>query len=133
MCLIRASHLTSISGGSGACATNHTLVCGSGPSAHPWGSAQYLGLGFSCFAVIIICEIFGSAFMKSASVFLGLVTGLIIAACTGYFNSSVIKAAPGATFLWTHTFKYSLRGQLVLPMIAAWTVIVAEVSPLIDP
>jgi uracil-xanthine permease len=64
--------------------------------------------------------------MKSASVFLGLLTGLIIAAATGYFNSSVIKAAPAGTFLWLHTWKLSIRGQLVLPMLAAWAIIQAE-------
>lgn len=112
-------------------------MCHAGTQSHPWGSAQFLGLGFSCFAVILICEIFGSAFMKSASVFLGLVTGLVIcsdtsdrslaiAAGTGYFNSATIKAAPGGTFLWVHTFPLAVRGQLVLPMLAAWCVIVAE-------
>jgi hypothetical protein len=71
-------------------------------------------------------EIWGSAFMKSASVFLGLVTGLIIAAATGYFNSSIIKSAPAGTFLWVHTWKLHIRGQLVLPMIAAWAIIVGK-------
>jgi xanthine/uracil permease len=71
-------------------------------------------------------EIFGSAFMKSASVFIGLVTGLIIAAATGYFNGSVISSAPAGTFLWLKTWPLHIRGQLVLPMIAAWAVIVAE-------
>jgi NCS2 family nucleobase:cation symporter-2 len=64
--------------------------------------------------------------MKSASVFIGLVTGLVIAAATGYFDGSVIKAAPAGTFLWLKTWHLTIRGQLVLPMIAAWTVIVAE-------
>lgn len=64
--------------------------------------------------------------MKSSSVFLGFLVGMIIAAACGYFNGEVIKKAPGATFLFLHTFKLSLRGQLVLPMMAAWSVIVAE-------
>lgn len=64
--------------------------------------------------------------MKSSSVFLGFLAGMIIAAACGYFNGKVIKDAPGATFLFLHTFKLSLRGQLVLPMMAAWSVIVAE-------
>lgn len=66
--------------------------------------------------------------MKSASVFLGLVTGMIIAAATGYFNVSAINNAPAVTFLWVKTFPLAIRGQLVLPMIAAWTVVIAEVS-----
>lgn len=64
--------------------------------------------------------------MKSASVFLGLVVGLIIAAATGYFNGSVITSAPAGSFLWVKTWPLAIRGQLVLPMIAAWAVIVAE-------
>lgn len=64
--------------------------------------------------------------MKSASVFLGLVVGMIIAAATGYFDGSVIQRAPAGTFLWVHTFPLALRGQLVLPMLASWCIIVAE-------
>lgn len=120
------SGVTNWAGGAGPCATDHTLKCVAGSREEFWGSAKFLGLGFSCFAVIILCEIFGSAFMKSASVFLGLVTGLIIAAATGYFDSNTIARAPGGTFLFVHTFKLGLRGQLVLPMLASWCVIVAE-------
>jgi NCS2 family nucleobase:cation symporter-2 len=120
------SGVTNWAGGSGPCASNHTLKCTVGEHQEYWGSATFIGLGFSCFAVIVLCEIFGSAFMKSASVFLGLLTGLIIAAATGYFNTAVIKAAPSGTFLWLKTWHLAIRGQLVLPMIAAWAVIVAE-------
>jgi NCS2 family nucleobase:cation symporter-2 len=146
------SGVTNWAGGSGSCATDHTLKC-SGPNPQYWGSGAYLGLGFSCFAVIVLLyvnvtassprrfitalsvsdvltstfsEIFGSAFMKSASVFIGLITGLVIAAATGYFNGSVISSAPAGTFLWLKTWPLHIRGQLVLPMIAAWAVIVAE-------
>lgn len=120
------SGITNWAGGSGPCKTDHTLLCSSGSQSHHWGSAQYLGLGFSCFSVIVICEIFGSAFMKSASVFIGFVTGMIIAAATGYFDGKVIQKAPGGTFLFVHTFPLGLRGQLVLPMLASYAVIVAE-------
>ncbi|WVQ80592.1 hypothetical protein IAT38_002697 [Cryptococcus sp. DSM 104549] len=114
-------------GGSGvACATDHTIKCTAGSRQAYWGSATFLGLGFSCFAVIVLCELFGSAFMKSASVFLGLIVGMIIAAATGFFNGQTIKNAPAGNFLWVQTWSLSLRGQLVLPMIAAWTIIVAE-------
>ncbi|KAL1407939.1 hypothetical protein Q8F55_004736 [Vanrija albida] len=113
-------------GGSGPCQTDHTLKCITGSQSHYWGSAQYLGLGFSCMAMIVICEIFGSAFFKSAAVFMGLLTGMIIAAATGYFDQKAIKAAPGGTFLWLHTFPLGIRGQLVLPLLATWCVSVAE-------
>ncbi|ORY20996.1 permease family-domain-containing protein [Naematelia encephala] len=120
------SGVTNWAGGSGSCASDHTLLCSVGRREEFWGSGAFLGLGFSCFAVILICEIFGSAFMKSASVFLGLITGLIIAAATGFFDSATIHSAPSGNFLWTHTWSLHVRGQLVLPMIAAWAVIVAE-------
>lgn len=51
---------------------------------------------------------------------------MIIAAATGYFDGSAIAAAPSGTFLWTHTFKLGVRGQLVLPMLAVWCVSIAE-------
>jgi uracil-xanthine permease len=120
------SGVTNWVGGSGACASDHTVKCMSGSNPQLWGSAQYIGLGFSCFITIILCEIFGSAFMKSASVFIGLIVGLVIAAATGYFNSSVIASAPAGNFIWMKTWPLAIRGQLVLPMIAAWTIIVAE-------
>jgi uracil-xanthine permease len=123
--LVKAG-VTNWAGGAGACASDHTVRCMSGDNPQFWGSAQYLGLGFSCFITIILCEIFGSAFMKSASVFLGLIVGLIIAAATGYFNGSVISSAPAGNFIWMKTWPLAIRGQLVLPMIAAWTIIVAE-------
>merc|ERR1712000_196252 len=52
----------------------------SAPNALEWGSPEYLGLGFSVFITIIICERFGSPIMKSTSVIIGLLTGCIIAA-----------------------------------------------------
>ncbi|WVQ96881.1 hypothetical protein IAU59_003988 [Kwoniella sp. CBS 9459] len=120
------SGVTNWAGGSGTCATDHTLLCTAGSRQEYWGSGAFLGLGFSCFITIVICEIFGSAFMKSASVFIGLIVGMIIAAATGFFDGPVISNAPSGSFLWTTTWKLSLRGELVLPMIAAWAIIVAE-------
>ncbi|KAK8858399.1 hypothetical protein IAR55_002626 [Kwoniella newhampshirensis] len=120
------SGVTNWAGGSGACASDHTLKCVVGSRSEYWGSGAFLGLGFACFITIVICELFGSAFMKSAAVFLGLVVGMIVAAATGFFNSQTIHHAPAGSFLWTHTWKLSIRGELILPMIAAWTIIVAE-------
>ena len=119
------------------------------PHALPWGSAQYVGLGFLVFVTIIICERFGSPIMKSCAVvlgwstlapcppapgrtgsscrtrgeilsntFTGLLVGCIVAAACGYFDRSGIDAAPVGSFIWVHTFKLSLYGPLVLPLLA---------------
>lgn len=123
------SGITNWAGGSGQCMSDHTMLCPSNNAPvtkHLWGSAPLIGLGFSAFITIIICELFGSPFIKSASVFLGLVVGMIIAGATGYFNKATMQSAPAFTFLWVKTFPLALRGQLVLPMLAAWTVICAE-------
>lgn len=123
------SGITNWAGGSGPCMSDHSMLCPSNTAPvtkHPWGSAPLIGLGFSAFITIIICELFGSPFIKSASVFIGLIVGMIIAGATGYFDKSTIDSAPAFTFLWVKTFPLSLRGQLVLPMLAAWSVICAE-------
>lgn len=62
------------------------------PHPLPWGSAEFLGLGFSVFVTIILCERFGSPIMKSTSVVMGLMVGCIIAGATNYFDKSGIDA-----------------------------------------
>lgn len=68
------------------------------PHPLPWGSAEFLGLGFSVFLTIILCERFGSPIMKSTSVVIGLLTGCIIAAACGYFDRTGIDSV--RTFLY---------------------------------
>lgn len=58
------------------------------PHALPWGSAEFIGLGFLVFVTIIMCERFGAPIMKSCSVVLGLLVGCIVAAACGYFDRS---------------------------------------------
>jgi xanthine/uracil permease len=85
-------------GGSGPCSdanpTDFFKLCPNiaAPHALPWGSAEYIGLGFSVFVTILLMERFGSPIMKSASVIVGLLVGCIIAAATGYFDKSGITA-----------------------------------------
>jgi len=119
-------------GGSGPCAdaspTAFFARCPNiaAPHALPWGSPEYLGLGFSVFVTIILCERFGSPIMKSTSVIIGLLVGCIIAAATGYFDKSGIEAAPAASFVWVRTFKLSVYGPLVLPIIALFIIVACE-------
>lgn len=121
-----ASGIANWAGGQGTCFSDHTVTCTQGTREYLWGSAPYIGLGFSSFITIIVLELFGSPFMKSASVFLGLLVGLIIGGATGYFDETILREAPNGNFLWTQTFPLSVKGQLVLPMLAAWMVCVAE-------
>lgn len=119
-------------GGSGTCLTRPTsgdfMLCPSNNSPHalPWGSPEYIGLGFSVFVTIIVCERFGSPIMKTCAVVLGLLIGCIIAGATGYFDSSGIQRAPAASFIWVHTFRLSVYGPLVLPLLAVYVVLLME-------
>ncbi|KAH3680327.1 hypothetical protein WICMUC_000394 [Wickerhamomyces mucosus] len=111
-------------GGSGCVGT----ICpsSSGPKAAPWGSAQFIGLGFLVFVTIVLCEKYGAPIMKSTAVIIGLLVGCIVAAACGYFSDSQITAAPAATFLWVHTFKLSVYGPAVLPFLATYIVLMME-------
>ncbi|KAF4983943.1 hypothetical protein FZEAL_768 [Fusarium zealandicum] len=118
-------------GGSGGCMTATDglfALCPdiNAPHPLPWGSAEFLGLGFSVFLTIIICERFGSPIMKSTSVVIGLLTGCIIAAACGYFDRSGIDSAPVASFPWVHTFPLTVYGPLVLPLMAVFLVCATE-------
>lgn len=98
------------------------------PSPHnlPWGSAEFLGLGFSVFITIILCERFGAPIMKSTSVVIGLLVGCIIGAACGYFSRSGIDSAPAVSFVWVHTFPLSIYGPLVLPIMAVYIICATE-------
>lgn len=98
----------------------------SAPHALPWGSAEFIGLGFLVFVTIIICERFGAPIMKSTAVVIGLLVGCIVAAACGYFDRSSIDAAPAVSFIWVHTFKLSVYGPIVLPFLAVYMVLTME-------
>ncbi|KAL4970479.1 permease family-domain-containing protein [Aspergillus stella-maris] len=89
----------------------------SAPRPLPWGDPRLIGLGFSVFITIIIVEFIGSPIMRSASVIFGLAVGCTISGATGYWSRSQIDATPVGTFLWVHTFKLSVDGALVLPLL----------------
>ncbi|KAF1945004.1 Xanthine/uracil permease [Clathrospora elynae] len=119
-------------GGSGDCKALPTTglfqLCPNinAPHALPWGSAEFIGLGFSVFITIIICERFGAPIMKSTAVVIGLLVGCIIAGATGYFDKSTIDAAPAVSFIWVRTFKLSVYGPIVLPLLAVYMVCAME-------
>lgn len=100
------------------------LLCG--VKKLPWGSAQFVGLGFLVYVSIIIFEKWGSPIMKSCAVIMGLLVGCIVAAATGYFSNAGIKVAPAVTFLWVHTFSLKIYAPAILPFLAVYLVLMME-------
>jgi len=119
-------------GGSGDCKSRPTTglfrLCPNinAPKPLPWGSAEFIGLGFSVFITIIICERYGAPIMKSTAVVIGLLVGCIIAGATGYFDRKPIDAAPAASFIWVETFKLSVYPPIILPLLAVYMVLAME-------
>lgn len=61
------------------------------------------------FSLIILIELFGSPFMRSAALVLALLIGSAVAAGVrvdgkSFFNGKAIRSAPGITFLWVKRF-----------------------------
>jgi len=66
--------------------------------------AEFIGLDFSIFLIIILRERLGSLIMRSTSVVVGLLTGCIIAAACDYFDRPSIDSASAVSFIWVETF-----------------------------
>ncbi|KAG8703466.1 hypothetical protein FRC08_002830 [Ceratobasidium sp. 394] len=49
----------------------------------PRGSPEFIGLGFLSFITIVLVELFGSPFLKNASIVVGLLVGSIVAGAAG--------------------------------------------------
>lgn len=96
------------------------------PRPLPWGSAEFIGLGFLSFSTIILVEMWGSPFMKNISIICGLVVGCIVAGATGYMSDATIKSAPAITFLWVKTFKLGVYPPAILPMLAVYISLAME-------
>ncbi|KAF7716356.1 Purine transporter [Penicillium ucsense] len=107
-------------------ATRPLCPSASAPHALPWGSPEFIGLGFLVFVTIILCERFGPPILKSCAVVVGLVVGSIVAAACNYFEASGITAAPVASFPWVHTFPLSIYPPLILPLLALYIVLLME-------
>ncbi|KIM38722.1 hypothetical protein M413DRAFT_19962 [Hebeloma cylindrosporum] len=96
------------------------------PRPLPWGSPEFIGLGFLSFVTIILTELFGSPFLKNISIIVGLVVGCIVAGAAGYISDSTIKSAPAITFLWVKTFKLRVYPPAILPMLAVYVSLAME-------
>jgi len=98
----------------------------SAPRPLPWGSPEFIGLGFLSFVTILLTELFGSPFLKNVSIIVGLAVGCIVSGATGYIDGSGIKSAPAITFLWVHTFKIRVYPPAILPMLAVYVSLTME-------
>ncbi|KAK7472744.1 hypothetical protein VKT23_000854 [Stygiomarasmius scandens] len=130
--LIGSSGIPNWGGGSNDCssspASGFFQFCPNinAPRPLPWGSPEFIGLGFLSFISIILMELFGSPFLKNISIIVGLVIGCIFAGGFGYIDGSSIKTAPAITFLWVHTFKIGVYPPAILPMLAVYISLAME-------
>ncbi|CAM9697695.1 unnamed protein product [Ectocarpus fasciculatus] len=121
-------------GGGAFCGDNFAsgIPCGgNGEVVLPFGSAVYVGLGFSVFAMLVFLEVFGSPFMRSINVVVALLFGYFVAAVSenngnDYVVSDKIDAADSITFLWVFTYPLSVYPPLILPSILAFIVTTVE-------
>ncbi|KAH7107896.1 Xanthine/uracil permease [Auriculariales sp. MPI-PUGE-AT-0066] len=96
------------------------------PRPLPWGSPEFIGLGFLSFMTIVFVELFGSPFLKNCGIIMGLLVGSIVAGAAGYMDDSTITRAPAITFLWVHTFKIRVYAPGILPMLAVYVSLAME-------
>ncbi|KAI0940361.1 hypothetical protein AcV5_001491 [Taiwanofungus camphoratus] len=130
--LVGSSGIPDWGGGSNDCMSRPTSgfyqLCPdiSAPKPLPWGSPQFIGLGFLSFISIILTELFGSPFLKNISIIVGLAVGCIVSGAAGYIDGSSITTAPAITFLWVHTFKIRVYPPAILPMLAVYVSVAME-------
>lgn len=100
-----------------------SAICsGSAQVALPYGSTEYIGLGFSVLVFLVVIELFGSTFMKNCNVILALLFGYFVAGVSNYeglpyVDTSKIEAAPVVDFLWTQWFGIGIYGPAIIPML----------------
>jgi uracil-xanthine permease len=104
---------------------------GNGHVVLPFGSPEYLGLGFLVFVILVFIELFGSPFMRNSQIIIALLLGYLIAGVSKrdgltYVDTANIKAAPGATFLWVYTFPIGFYAPAVLPYLVSFIVTAIE-------
>lgn len=107
------------------------LCSNNGDVKLPYGSGPYVGMGFLVFSLIILIELFGSPFMRNASLVLALLLGLLISAFVKvdgkrFVNANLINSAPAVTFLWVKRFPLSIFAPAILPLIIVFSITSVE-------
>lgn len=112
-----------------------TPFCANGETSLPYGSTEYIALGFSVMAFLVVIELFGSIFMKNCNVILALLFGYFVAGVSRYDNEGVsqkyvsaelIESADPVQFLWTTTFNLGFYAPAVIPLLIAYLVTTVE-------
>jgi len=115
--------------------SNPSVNCVAGAVSLPYGSPEYIGLGFSVMCFLLIIELFGSVFMKNCNVVLALLFGYFVAAVSRYDDGTElkkyvlpdnIKNAEVIDFLWTTSFKLGVYAPAMVPMLIAYLVTTVE-------
>lgn len=81
-------------------------ICTVGESTLPYGSTEYVGLGFFVMCCLIFLELFGSPFIRSCSIALAILIGYFVASLTSdrngdaYVSLEPVREAPVILFLW---------------------------------
>ena len=104
----------------------------------PYGSPEFVGMGFLTVVVMVIIEIVGAPFWKNCSVVIALLIcyfismGMTYSSPTGpksYVNFKFTKktaAEMPIAFFWIKTFPYGFEPAAILPLICAFFVSSAE-------
>jgi len=97
----------------------------------PYGSAPYIGMGLMVFFLIILFELFGSPFMRNASLVLALLIGYIVAVIAkvdgkSFVTMDIINASPAITFLWVKTFPLRIYAPAILPLLIVFCITSVE-------
>lgn len=120
-------------GGGGDCYADPDAVCSQvGNSKLPYGSSEYIGLGFFVLTMIVFIELFGSQFLRSCGIAIALLIGFLVAAVStdrnggSYVNLDAVEDADPILFLWTKTFPIGFYGPALLPTLIAYVVSTIE-------
>lgn len=114
---------------------NPSANCAAGDVSLPFGSPEFIGLGFSVFLMLIVIELFGSPMMKNCNVIIALLFGYFVAGvsekcvgsnCYKFVTDDNIENAESITFLWVKSFKLGFYGPAVFPLLIGFLVTTLE-------